>query len=60
MLPDYEKYMRELRRVRCRQSAKTPKAEKRGVMPLRLDLLGLPGLAVEQGLLGQSHCLKHP
>ena len=44
MLPDYEKYMRELCRVRCRQS------EGRGIKPLRLDLLGL---AVEQGPLGQ-------
>ena len=50
MLPDYEKYMRELRRVRCRQRAKTLKTQKTGVKPLRLDLQGLPS---EQELRGQ-------
>jgi hypothetical protein len=42
MLPDYEKYMRELRRVRCRQRAQTLKTQKKGIKPLQLDLLGLP------------------
>ena len=50
MLPDYEKYMRELRRVRCRQRAQTLKTEKKGVTPLQLDLLGLP---LERALRGQ-------
>ena len=53
MLPDYAKYMRELCRVRYRQSDKAPKTEKRGIKPLRLDLQGLLGLVVEQGLQGQ-------
>ena len=44
MLPDYEKYMRELRRVRSRQR------EERGIKPLRLDL---PGWPLELGLPGQ-------
>jgi len=58
MLPDYEKYMRELCRVRCRQSGLGPSSERKvGIKPLRLDQLGL---AAEQVLRGQSHCLMHP
>jgi len=50
MLPDSEKYMREVCCVRCRQIAKTLKSAKGGIKPLRLDLLGLP---LEQELRGQ-------
>jgi hypothetical protein len=50
MLPDYEKYMRELRRVRCRRRAQTLKTEKNGIKPLQLDLQDLP---LGQALRGQ-------
>jgi len=54
MLPDYEKYMRELRSVRSGQSGKTLKPE---IKPLRLDRLGWP---LEQVLRDRSYCPKHP
>jgi len=54
MLPDYEKYMRELRCVRSRQSGTTLEPE---IKPLRLDLQGWP---LERELQDQSHGPKHP